>query len=99
MAKRIEITKRFERSVNSLRLYLEQEWSKKVANNFIKELKSRIEYISKYPEIGMLSQKQNVRSVTVGRHNRMYYLFNDEQITLLLLRDMRMNPKSNPFEK
>ena len=47
MAKKIEITKRFEKNVNALQSYLEQEWSRKVADNFLAELKSRIEYISK----------------------------------------------------
>lgn len=99
MERTIITSKGFDRSLEALLLYLENEWSKKVAASFNRQLEARVEHIAKYPETGMPAKKIWVRSTPIGKHNRIYYSFNSKTVKLLLLRDMRMNPKSNPYEK
>jgi len=70
--------------------YLVKEYSAKTAFNFLNILQQRVELILQYPEIGKLSQKrQNIRSVTLPPHNRIYYRFSKNSIELLCLFDMR----------
>ncbi len=99
MERKIISSKGFDKSLESLLFYLENEWSKKVSDNFVRQLEAKVEHIAKYPETGMPAKKKWVRSTPIGKHNRVYYSFNSNAVKLLLLRDMRMNPKSNPFEK
>ncbi len=70
--------------------YLIKEYSAKTAFNFLDKLQQRVELIILYPEMGKPSQKkQNVRSITLQPHNRIYYRLNKNRIDLLCLFDMR----------
>ncbi len=90
MEKKIVVSKRFRK--NTIQVYdnLIKDYSARVAFNFIDKLQHRIELIIQYPEIGKPSQKkQNVRSVTLYPHSRIYYRLNKNRIELLCLFDMR----------
>jgi len=90
MEKKIVVSKRFRKNTLKIYEYLIIEYSPKAAFNFLDKLQQRVELITKYPGIGKPSQKkENIRSVTLQPHNRIYYRLNKSKIELLCLFDMR----------
>jgi plasmid stabilization system protein ParE len=78
--------------------YLSNEWSEKVAVEFIKIFYAKIKLISTLPQIGVeVNYKENVRRILITKHNVLYYLFNDKELVLLDLFDTRQNPSKNVF--
>ena len=98
MAYQIIVKKRFTNKVQKVLSYLENEWSHKVAAEFLLKIDRRIELISKHPEIGRPSEKiKNVRGLLITRHNRMYYTVKNNEIIILNMYDTRMNPKKKLY--
>ena|SRR5215471_7261224 len=90
MEKEIVVSKRFRKNTLRVHEYLIKEHSAKTAFNFLDKLQKRVELIRVYPEIGKPSEKrQNIRSITLQPHNRIYYRLNKNSIELLCLFDMR----------
>lgn len=90
MEKKIVVSKRFRKNTFQVYEYLIKEHSAKTAFNFLNKLQQRIELIIQYPEIGKPSQKkQNIRSITLRPHERIYYRLSKNTIELLCLFDMR----------
>ena len=80
MEKKVVVSRRFQRNALNVYEYLLKEYSEKTAFIFLDKLQQRVELIIRYPEIGKLSQKkENVRSVTIQPHNRIYYRLNKKQ--------------------
>ncbi len=92
MEKEIVVSKRFRKNTQAVYEYLLQEFSSKVAYQLLDKLQLRVEFISRYPEAGKLSQKKaNVRSLSLQPHNRIFYRLTASRIELLCLFDMRKN--------
>jgi len=90
MEKKIVASKRFQKNTLKVYEYLIKEYSAKTAFNFLDKLQQRVDLIIQYPEIGKPSQKkENVRSVTLQPHNRIYYRLSKNKTELLCLLDMR----------
>ena len=90
MEKRIVVSKRFRKNAFQVYEYLLNEHSKKIAVDFLDKLQRRVDLIIQYPQMGKPSQKrQNVRSVTLLPHNRIYYRLHRNTIELLCVFDMR----------
>lgn len=90
MEKTIVVTKRFRKNTLNVYQYLIKEHSAKIAFSFLDKLQQRVEAIMLHPELGKLSKKkQNIRSLTLQPHNRIYYRLNKNKIELLCLFDMR----------
>lgn len=69
MAKKIIITKRFRKSVQSIYTYISEKFSSRIAFLFLDKIEDRVEFISRYPEAGKLSQKKkNIRCVQLTPH-------------------------------
>ncbi len=78
--------------------YLYEEWSERIALNFIATFYSKIELIDKLPQIGMkVENHENVNRILITKHNILYYLITEKEIVLLDLFDTRQNPKKNKF--
>ena|SRR5665213_2482704 len=98
MASQIIVTKKFRQNVLETYQYILKTFSQKTASIFLHRIERRIDFIAAHPEAGKLSQKRkNVRCVLLPPHNQIYYRFEDEKIEILLLFDMRQNPKKNPY--
>ena len=96
MEKKIVVSKRFRKNTLKLYDYLLKEYSPKLAFKFLDRLQQRIELLLQYPEIGKPSQKkQNIRSITLQPHNRIFYRIKNNNIELLCLFDMRK--KKTPY--
>ncbi len=78
--------------------YLEQTWSSRISEQFIVQCYERIEMITDFPMIGVVSEKDpTVRRVFVSKHNALYYSVQENIIFLLGFFDVRANPDNNPF--
>ena len=100
MAYKIIVKKRFTNKVVRLLSYLEAEWSKKVADDFLKEVEARLQTLSEQPFIGTPSKvSDNVRSILITKHNRIYYRIKGSVMEIVNMYDTRMNPKNNPYNK
>ena len=74
MAYKVIVKKRFTNKVQKILTYLEKEWSKKIAAEFLVKVDRRIDLLSKQPYAGAASTKiKNVRGLLITRHNKMYY--------------------------
>lgn len=79
--------------------YLKQKWSKSVADNFLLIFFEKIQRLQANPEIGRIAERDNsVRSISITKHDRLYYQFYNDLIKLLSLIDTRQNPSKNKFE-
>lgn len=79
--------------------YLLYKWNEKVLDSFEKKLYHKLELIAQEPHIGINSSKfQNVKSVLITKHNRLYYRFLENKIEVLNIFDTRQNPLKNIFE-
>ena len=83
MAYKIIVKKRFTNKVLKLLLYLETEWSNESAKKFLNKLDKRIHNLSLHPFTGIqVQQYQNLRSVLITKHNRLYYRIKEDTIEL-----------------
>lgn len=90
MEKKVVASKRFRKNTLSVYEYLIQEYSAKIAYNFLDKLQQRVELMSRHPEVGKPSQKkENIRSVTLQPHNRIFYRIIRNRVDLLCLFDLR----------
>lgn len=98
MAYQIILKKRFTNKLVKLLVYLEQEWSNKVAASFLKKIDYRIQQLSGQPLTGISSEKiDGVRSVFITRHNRLFYKVKGKKVIVLNMYDTRMNPKKRKY--
>jgi plasmid stabilization system protein ParE len=98
MAAQIIVTKKFRQNVLETYQYILNTFSSKTASNFLDRIEKRIDFIASHPEAGKASQKRkNVRCVLLPPHSQIYYRFENETIEILILFDMRQNPKKNPY--
>ena len=89
MAYKIIINKRFIDRVSDLLIFLEEEWGKKVADDFVVKVDYKINSIQQHPYIGTLTRFKNVRGMNVTKHNRIYYKVKGNKVTILNLYDTR----------
>lgn len=79
--------------------YLVEEWSAGIAERFSENVQARLETLSNYPFLGIASTKDlSVRSISVSKHNRLYYRVTPSSIDVLDLFDTRQNPKKNQYD-
>lgn len=79
--------------------YLRYKWSNTVAENFLLIFFEKIQKLQINPEIGRIAERDNsVRSISITKHNRLYYQLSNDFIKLLSLIDTRQNPSKNRFE-
>ena len=98
MAYKVIYKKRFYNRLSKLLFYLEKEWSKQVADEFLSMLDKRIATLQKQPYIGNPSQKvKDVRGILITKHNKLFYKVSGQSIVVLTMYDTRMNPKGNRY--
>ena len=98
MAYQIIVKKQFTNRVQKVLTYLENEWSHKIAVEFLIKIDRRLELLSKHPHVGILSTKvEGIRGLLITRHNRMYYKIKGDKIIILNRYDTRVKPKKNPY--
>ena len=79
--------------------YLLRRWGNKTAVDFIETTDSRVNRISIFPEIGIVSVKDpSIRSIVITKHNKLYYRITGNSIEILSIFDTRQNPEKNQFD-
>ena len=73
--------------------YLEEEWSIKVKEDFIKKLKKSVGQISKQPYSCPQSKKTKIFKCVVSKQTSFFYRIKSEEIEIITLTDNRQNPK------
>ena len=98
MAYDVIFKKAFNNRISNLLEYLEKEWNKEVADDFLKKLDNRISTLRLYPFIGSPSRTvKDVRGILITKHNKLFYRVSGNKILLLTLVDTRQNPKKNRY--
>ena len=78
--------------------YLIENWSEKVALKFNLIVQNKLGVLSDFSTMGKESEKlKNVRSISLAKHNRLYYRIKNSSIELLNILDTRQNPTKNPY--
>ncbi len=73
---------------------MHDNWSERIAINFIETFYATLELIDKLPEIGIVvRKKEKVRRILITKHNLLYFIVTEKEIILLNLFDMRQNPE------
>lgn len=91
--RRIELSKRASRKLEKLLEYLENEWSKKVKDEFIEKLDKSFEQIRKYPESTVKSDlKKGLHMCVVTKQTSIFYYFDSKKIKVATIFDNRMDP-------
>ncbi len=91
--------KRFISKLTKLLLYLENEWGYLTAKKFRQNIDKHLALIAEQPLIGIHTGIQNVRSILITKHNRIFYKIAGNKVIILNLYDTRINPKKNPYTR
>ena len=93
MAYKIVWLKRSIKKLENIIHYLENNWSKKVALEFLDIINYKVFVISKNPQIGMRSErKQNVRKLLITKQIYLFYTAKNDKIKILTVFDNRQDP-------
>ncbi len=77
-------------SLADVLIYLESEWSLRVAQGFVIELELQLSILQAHPEIGIVSfENKLVRRILVTKHNALYYLYENHQLIIVNICDTR----------
>lgn len=99
MAYRLDFTEKFERTSAKTARWLKKEWSFNLAQEFRDKLAMAIEKVISNPFIGKKSARfEDIRSVLVTKHNRLYYRITGNTITFLELIELKQSPHRNKYE-
>lgn len=93
MAFHIVISEKAEKNLDKIISYLENEWSERVKQNFIRKLSVMINQIAHSPFMFPASEiKKNVRKCVVTKHTIVYYKVIEKEIEIITIQDSRQNP-------
>lgn len=90
MEKEIIWTPQATLSLATVLIYLETEWSKKIATGFLDEFLTQLAVLKTHPEIGIQSAKKKFwRKILITKHNALIYRIDKDKIILLNIIDTR----------
>ena len=94
MAYQIKLSKLFIRKVVYILKYLEENWSKKVADEFTETLDKKMLLLAKNSLIGKDCDKDlTVKRILITPHNKLFYRVKGRTVFIITLFDTRQNPK------
>jgi plasmid stabilization system protein ParE len=78
--------------------YLLLEWNEEIALRFIEVVEHKILHIKAHPFTGLRSQTNpNVRSISITKHNRLYYKITKDLLEIVNIFDTRQHPDKNIY--
>jgi len=99
MHRKIRLSRRAARKLESLLNYLEIEWSLKVRNDFIAKMDRTLKNNEKFPHSFPESQTvKGLRKCVISRQTTIYYKCSLNTIDIATLFDNRQNPESLNLE-
>jgi len=98
MAYEIVWTDNINEDIEDILVYLESVASQKTAENFLSELREKVSVLTKFPESGRKSQKnETVRSILFRKRYWVFYTIIGQEIIMLDIFDTRQDPKKRPY--
>ena len=95
MALEIEWTAEAEDQLDGIIEYLESRWTEREIKQFFQKLEKGLESIANKPRQHKESlRKENSREYQVTKHTTLFYDFDKEKATVLLLWQNAMNPEN-----
>jgi len=95
MKREIKLSKRTTRKLDSLLIYLEEEWSTKVKHEFVLKLDKSLKQIQKLPDSFPESEKiRGLRKCVLTKQTTVFYKYSETTIDVITIFDNRQNPKS-----
>ncbi|HNV81104.1 MAG: type II toxin-antitoxin system RelE/ParE family toxin [Tenuifilaceae bacterium] len=95
MKREIRLSKRAMQKLDSLLVYLEEEWSTKVKYEFVQKLDKSLKQIQKLPDSFPESEKiRGLRKCVVTKQTTVFYRYSEATIDVVTIFDNRKNPKS-----
>jgi plasmid stabilization system protein ParE len=77
---------------DSIVIFIENKWSERQAETFVKHTKRILSLISDQPYMYKASIENNIRQAVISPQSSMYYEIHDTYITLLFFWDNRQDP-------
>jgi plasmid stabilization system protein ParE len=78
--------------------YIQQEFGKEPAMQFVVRAFAKSDLVARYPEIGRKSKRfKTVRFVLLGKHHRMYYRVDGATLYVAYLFDTRQDPAKDRY--
>jgi plasmid stabilization system protein ParE len=78
--------------------YLLAEWNEDIALRFMELLEHKIQGIAKHPFTGLCSKNDpDIRSVSITKHNRLYYKITKDWLEIVNIFDTRQHPDKNLY--
>lgn len=94
---RIFLTKRAEKSFNSIKEYIIKGWGEPVAESFEQKTIDFLDLLKDFPEIGIVEVKEKqIRAFQLTKQIRVFYRIKNERIIILTFFDVRQDPKKKP---
>lgn len=95
MERVIKLSGRTVKKLNSLLVYLEEEWSPKVKYEFVRRLDRSLKQIQKHPDSFPGSEKiKGLRKCVVTKQTTVFYKYTEKTIDIVTIFDNRQNPDS-----
>ena len=95
MKYQVYLSERAEKNLYKIFIYLQNNWSEKVKNNFKNKLLQKIEIIKNNPYSFPSSNiKKEIRRCVITKHNTMYYRIKNFDIEIITIQDTRQNPEN-----
>lgn len=95
MKRAIRLSRRAMKNLDSLLVYLEEEWSTKVKHDFVQKLDKSLKQIQELPD--SFPESDNIRGLrkcVVTKQTTVFYKYSDTTIYVVTIFDNRQNPKS-----
>lgn len=74
------------------------EWNEEIALRFIELVEHKIQIIVKHPYTGLRSGNHaDIRSVSITKHNRLYYKICEDWLEIVNIFDTRQHPGKNVY--
>lgn len=86
-------TKRALSRLESIVIYLKDNWSIQVQNEFSQLLKNKLQLLSMFPNMGIKFSNRDYRKLLLTEHSYLQYRIKDDRIILMTIRDTRQDTK------
>lgn len=95
MKREVRLSKQAMKRLDKLLVFLEEEWSIKVKNNFIKKLDRSLKQLQEHPSSFPESEKiAGLRKCVVTKQTTIFYKYSTSTVYIVSVFDNRQDPKS-----
>lgn len=91
--KSIIISPQAKEDLNNILLYLSQNWTQKVVDDFLKKLEIFYYLVSIKPRLfGYFDKQKNIRKYVITKQNIIYYRNKKKEVQIITVFDTRQQP-------